>query len=519
MALFRHRGIEFSLWFGIGLIILLVLSIPLLSILFQVNTEIFSGFVKAASSDYTLNTAILLVGTALLATSIGVSMAWITTYFDFPLKKAINVLLMLPLAFPAYIMAFTYKGMLGLFGSLHSLAGIYVEIDNLVGAIFVFSLSLYPYVYLAAKVSFSLSSARYFQAAQSLGSTKLSGFLRVVLPMSWPAIFGGMLLVIMEVLNNYGAVQYFGIPTFTTEIVRLWNPIDNQGVTNIAGMLVLWVVILLGLERLVRGKAGFQESNVQVMPSAGVYSKNAWWLALFCSVPILFGFLIPSVQLFVWTFGKWTAFFDVEMLTVLQTTFVVGLGSAMLISIIALLIRFLQEIAVYHKIMAFLSKTVQLGYSIPGALLGIGMLSMIFWLNQYFVLALTASLFTLVLAYMVRFYGVAMSSLHGGFEKLGSNISRASLSLGKSIFPTFRMNAFILKRAVLAAVVLVFVDVIKELPLTMMFQRFNFETLAVRAYKLMITDGAIYDAALPSLLIVAISAVPVLFMNKIIDLK
>jgi len=515
MGILKQRGIEDTVW-KVGLILLLsLISLPVLSILFQTNTEFFSSLFSALTEEYTLNTIFLMIGTGLLTVVIGVFTAWVVSTYHFPYSSFFSWALVLPLAFPAYILAYTYKGIFGLFGTLHAMTGSYFEIDNIWGLLVVLSVSLYPYVYITSRVSFSLSSKQYLLSAASLGSGEMRTFFKVALPLSWPAIFGGLLLVLMEVLNNYGAVHYFGVSTFTTEIIRVWNPMDGSSIHNIAAILIVFILLFLFLERRIRKGASFEEKTSNFTDTPLLTSNRPYVITMLCAIPLFIGFIFPLVQLLFWSMKDWRVLFESEMLEIITTTFSIGFGSALIAAIIAFTVKYYMQNGSGSKVISVLNQMAKLGYTVPGALLGVGLLSVIFYINKYISFSLTSSLSILILAYVVRFYSVSMSSIHGGFEKIPQNMALASFSLGKGLGRTMTtVHSKLLRNAFIASVVLVFVDVIKELPLTMMFQRFNFQTLAVKAFKLMETDGAIYDAALPSLIIVLISVIPVYLMDR-----
>ncbi len=500
-----------------GVVILLILiSLPILAILFQVRSSVFADLYFSLGKDYTSNTLLLIVLTSVFALLFAVPTAWLTASFKFPLLRQFSFLLILPLSIPSYILAYTYKGMLGLFGTSHSLFGTYFEVDNIFFLAIVMALSLYPYIYLTTRVSFALSSSSYIQSAKSLGSSSMKIFFRIALPLAWPAIFAGLLLVIMEVINNYGAVHYYGVKTFTTEIVRLWNPMDASPIRNIATMLIGIVVLIYVIERRVRKRASFSDlKDNREKEKSSLTAGQSLLAIIICLIPILFGFILPLIQLATWASGKWALLYESDLPDVITTTFIIGLSAAILSAIIALLVRYYLQQGLRTRWISNLSRFATLGYAIPGALLGVGMLDLLYFGNQIFGIALTSSIFVLIFAYIVRFFSVSYGSIGSGFEKVVKNVGWASFSLGGGFSKTlFKIHGPLLSKTILAACVLVFVDVIKELPLTMMFQSFNFQTLAVKAFMLMETDGAVYDASFPSLLIVLISIIPVYFVNR-----
>ena len=509
--------VEQATWKIGSLTILVLLSLPVISILSNINRDFFKDILNALTQSYTLNTAILMLGVGLLSLIMGVSTAWLCSRYKFPFSSFFNWALILPLAVPSYIMAYTYKGMFGLFGTSHALFNFYIEIDNIWALCFIMAISLYPYVYLTSRVSFMLSSNRFIESSFSLGKNIFTTFLKIVLPLSWPAIFGGLVLVLMEVVNNYGAVQYFGIQTFTTEIVRKWNPLNSNSIQSVASILILFVAIFYFIEKSIRKGAGFAEKIGKSKETSYLVlsGKNRAMAFLLCLVVFCFAFLLPVGQLLYWSLGKWNSLFTGDLAKTILVTFIIGISAALLSTLVALFIRYFIHHGRKIKVLIWLNSIPSLGYSVPGALLGVGILSFLMYLSRAFNINLTSSIGILIFAYLVRFYSVSMGTLNGGFEKIQKNLGHASFSLGKSFSGTLTHIHFpLLKNVLFASMILVFVDVVKELPLTMMFQSFNFQTLAVKSYMMMETDGAVYNAALPSLLIVLISVVPVYFVNR-----
>jgi iron(III) transport system permease protein len=511
------RRLVSSGWFWMSLLVVVLISFPLLSILSGFSLDFFLQLPDFLSADYAVNTYSLVFLTAVFSLLFGVPSAWFVASSDFSGRKYMEWLLMLPLAIPSYIAAYTYKGILGPYGTIHSMLDVYMEVDELFWLSVIMASVLYPYVYIISRAVFYKHSARLQEASYSLGYNRTSTFFKVVLPLARPAIFSGMMLVIMEVINNYGAVSYYGITTFTTEILRLWNPLSMEPVMHIAGTLLMLVALLLWFEKLLRRKQKFygRTNDNTPLQRRKLKTKHACWAILACALPILLGFLIPVVQLFVWAQKTYADVLNAEFISLLYDTFITAFWAVLACVLVALLIRY-TLLLMPSRLMSFLSGLSVLGYSIPGAVVALAVLVPLSFLAKSYGLVLTGSFAVLIFAYVIRFQAVSYNTIDSGFEKMSPYLNDAARSLGNS--PAQSLRKVIIpqiKTSLLSAVILIFVDVSKELPLTMMFQSFNFETLAVRSFILMETDGAVYDSAVPALIIVLIGLIPILFLNKL----
>lgn len=512
-------GRRLNRWQVTVVVLLVLLALPVISILLSLAPASLLEIPTHLLSEYSLNTLWLALGTGVVSLLIGVPTAWYTATYNFPGRKVFSWALTLPLAIPAYIMAFIYKGIFDPFGTLHRWFGVHAGIDNIAVLSLLMGLSLYPYVYVVSRATMMMGSASLMEAARALGAGKTKVFFEVILPVSRPAIFSGLLLVVMEVLNNYGAVSYFGIPTYTTEIIRLWNPMDIGPVFSISTLLILLVVVILLAERQSRRRARFNSRDLKKDGLTRTRLKGwaGFMATIVCLLPLVLGFVVPVTQLLGWAWNKLGLVLDSDILQALWTTFTVAGGAALIAAGMVLLINFVIR---YDRVkyLKNLGQLPALGYAVPGVLLGIGILLPMAYLNRWLAMSLTGSLYVLAYAYVVRFYAVAHQTIQSGFEKLSPNINEAAASLGRSKwFILTKVDLPLIKPAFWSAVILVFVDITKELPLTMMFQSFNFETLAVKTFKLIETDGALYDASVPALIIIALGLLPVLLVTKLIQ--
>ena len=489
---------------------------PIPYLLHYAQGDLIGGLWETLTSDYAQNTYQLMAFTAFWALLFAVPAAWVVSVYSFKGRSLLQRALYLPLAIPAYIIAYTYKGALGPYGTTHQLFGQFYEIDQLSYlAIFMASV-LYPYVYAVSRAVFEQQSITLIQASLNLGRSPTQTLLRVVLPLALPAILSSLTLVIMEVLSNYGAVKYFGIDTFTTEMIRWWSPVKYHRVISLA-FSVLIVVLLIFIIKRVVAKRGRSVDRYQKKASA--YKKPVKGAAqlicvALCLTPLLIGFIIPVCQLAAWSYQVGGEIWDDDLTRALLNTFKMASSAACLTVTVAVLLRYSSRV-VNRGWFSLLLQSSLIGYALPGVVIGIGILVPLAQINQRYGVLLTDAAWVLIWAYVIRFFAVSFHSIDGAFSKRSISSFQASRNMGQGYLMTlWRVELPQIKAGLVGAAIMVFVDVTKELPLTKLFQSFNFETLAIRSFELMETDGAVYDAALPSLMIIAVGLTPVLLLNK-----
>ncbi len=533
-----------SLWGSSILLTALLMALPILVIaafLFQPVNDNWRHLVDNLLAGYVANSLLLLLGVSAGVLSIGVITAWLTSMCQFPGRRLLSWALLLPMAFPAYIIAYTYTGMLDFEGPLQTQLrnwfdwgyGDYwfPEVRSLGGAALMLSLVLYPYVYMMARAAFLEQSLCVLEVSRTLGNTPLAGFMRVALPLARPAIVTGLSLALMETLADYGTVQYFGISTFTTGIFRIWYGMGDSGTAaQLAAMLLAFVFALILLERWSRQRARFHHTSNKY---SGIHryqlkGGKAWLALVACALPLLFGFALPALQLLQWTL------FSAE--DKLDSSFaLLALNSLMLASLTAVIAVALALLLAYGKRLhntALVNSSVRisaLGYAVPGTVIAVGVLLPLAWIDNTFDswmrstfqistgLLLSGTLFALVFAYTVRFLSVSIQAVESGLGKINHSLDDAGRSLGLSPMQVLkRIHLPMMKGTLLTALLLVFVDVLKELPATLILRPFNFNTLAVRAYE-MAADERLADAGAPALMIVLTGIIPVLILNRAIN--
>ena len=542
----RWRG-EFrgglTWWSASALVVVALTTLPLAVIMFGVlgrGSETWGHLVDTVLPVYVGNSAILMLGVGALSLAMGLAPAWLVTAYDFPGRRTFEWALVLPLAIPTYIIAYTYAGVLEYDNLLPStLSAVWPGMEvwrirsavmSREGAMVMMALVLYPYVYVIARASFLRQSSAVLEMARTLGRGPWDTFFRVALPMSRPAVAGGLTLVLMEVLNDYGAVKYFGVPTFTTGIFRAWFPLNDPiAAMRLSGILLLFVFTLIVFERMQRGRARFDDNARGYRPAVrrGLGGGGRWLAVGVCLLPLAFGFLVPVAQLAAWAGRAGAGAVDPRFLRLILNSFSLALAAALIAVLGALLIGYAARLNP-TPLLRLGSRVAVLGYSIPGAVVAVGVFLPFVWmdrrLNGFMTAAfdtptgllLSGTLAALIFAYVVRFLAVALNPIESGFKRLCGNLDDTSRSLGVPPLKTlWKVDLPLLRGTLISAALLVFVDVLKELPLTLILRPFNFDTLATRAFQLA-TNEQLARSAVPALLIIAVGLVPVIVLNKLI---
>lgn len=522
-------------WLAGGTLIALLLSLPLLIILGSLFTgaDAWSAIFETLQTDYITNTFKLIVGVGLLTLALGVPTAWCLANYRFPGSKFLQWGLILPLTIPSYILAIIYVGIFDFTGPVQSFARSTFEADtaqlfvidimNPTGLIIILSLALYPYVFVACRAAFSMQATNHLEAARTLGKSGWSVFSRVAVPMARPAIAGGLFLVLMEVLNDFGAAKYFTVNTFTTEIFRSWfSRLDGLSIAvKLSGLLLVIVLILILLERWQRGRAAFHSGRAQrPIKKVRVSGWQGGLMTFLCALPFLFGFAFPVMQLLYWcslSFGKMV---DAEFLSLLSSSCLLALVGAAGVVVFGLILAYIRRIS-KTWVSGIISQIAVVGYAIPGAIIAVGALILFGFIdglisgsdNTGFVL--TGTLFVLVFAYIVRFMAVGYNGLDAGFGKINHNLDEAARNLGKGPGVTlFKVHIPLLRQALVGAAIMVFVDILKELPLTLILRPFNFDTLATKTFELA-NDELVAQSAVPALFIILVGIIPIFLLHKL----
>ncbi len=522
----------------------ILLGLPVLVVygsLADPQIEIWHHLADTVLSDYVLNSIVLAVSVGLGSLIIGTLLAWVIVRYDFFARRILQWLVVLPLAMPAYIIAYTYTGMLDFAGPLQTwlreLFGWqygdywFPEIRSLGGAIVVMTLVLYPYVFMLARTAFSEQSRSLREASISMGVSGKQHFIKVAFPLARPALLTGAALAMMEAFADYGTVQYFGVNTFTTGIFRTWFGLGNQiAASQLAALLCTLVLILLMIEKWSRRQIRYYQPSQTKQNESRIVKTGFQSGALFvgCLIVPLLGFFLPVYQLLLWAIETSASRFSSDYLALLWNSFMLASIAAIVIVTLALLFAYGKRL-VKNPMMTAQVQVVSMGYAIPGTVIAVGVLIPFSWADRMINsftqayldwtpgLVLSGTLFALIFAYAVRFLAVALQNVESGLSRITPNMDNAGRSLGlKPGAVLTKIHLPILRASVLSAILLVFVDVLKELPATLILRPFNFDTLAVSAYQYA-SDERLVDAAMPALSIVFIGLAPVILLSMALD--
>lgn len=529
---FKHIQRDTNKWSIFLLTIILLVSLPILTILLKLFSgpgETWQHLVENLLPIYVKNSLFLILGCSLLTFFLGVSSAWVVSRYEIPFRKLFEWLLILPLAIPSYIMAYAYAGIFDYGGVIEKMIT-KIDVMNPFGLIFVLSFSLYPYVYVAARAFFYNQSYAFIEASKMLGVGELKAFFKLLLPMARPAIIGGLTLVIMEVLNDYGAAKYYGVNTFTTGIFRAWFSLEEpETAVYLAALLVLIIFGIILLEKWNRRRKGYFNAvkNHQKLKRVKPSSKLQFTYFSLVFIPVFFGLLLPVTQLLYWAFLTFSDVFTSAFLATALQSLYIALLTSLFTVVFALLLLYLAQ---WSRLQALkqVYKISVLGYAIPGAVIAVGILIPTLSLDKFLVnffkntleikigFILNGTIIALVYAYVVRFLAVAYNPIEATSLKIGKSLSEASKTLRKGNIETFlRVEFPLIRTAILSAFILVFVDVMKELPLTLILKPYDVNTLAVKAYEYA-SDELIAEASLPSIFIILTGVLPIIFLNKLI---
>ena len=507
--------------------------ILILSSLFYGYSENWFHLYNYVLSEYITNSIFLIIGVSFFVILIGVLSSWLVTYYDFIGKPFFEWALILPLAVPPYILAYTFTEIFDTYGSANMLLNnifllddkkvFFPNVRNIYGAIAVFSFTLYPYVYLVSRMAFINQSISIIEAGRVLGLSRVEAFFKLSIPLIRPAIFAGLALVIMETLSDFGAVEHFAIATFTTGIFRTWYGMyDLNTAMQLSSLLLIFVIIFLVIERISRKRASFASSNslYKKYNIIKLKSHNSFFAMLFCFTPIFMGFILPIAELLNWTINYKLDFFNKDFLESSFNSLLLAIIAALLCTTISFLINFSARFQ-SNKFLSFLSSTLMLGYAVPGLILAIGITQLLTSLDNFieffeFNFILTGSLIGLIIAYIIKSYALSNSAIESGFQRVSSSLDDVSKTLNISgIKLMYKIHMPLLKTGLLTSILLVGSEVIKELPATLILRPFNFETLAVSAYNYA-SEERMYEAAAPSIAIVIVGLLPIIILSRII---
>lgn len=520
-----------------------LVALPVLAVaanLFAGGTgETWGHLMATVLPEYVANSIWLCLGVGIGVASMGTGAAWLVALNDFPGRRIAEWALLLPMAMPAYVLAYTYTDFLQFVGPVQT--GLresfgwnkgdywFPDVRSLTGAIVLFSCVLYPYVYLLVRTAFLERAGGMIEAARALGLNPWQGFWRVSIPLARPAIAAGMALALMETLADYGTVAYFAVQTFTTGIYRAWFSLgDRVAAAQLAAALLGFVALLILLERISRGRARYHDSSGRRRATRQVL---VGWHALLaqigCAIPVVIGFVLPAallLRLAMGDVGVEGAGFMGRFLVLARNSFTLAALAAVLAALLALLLGFAARDG--RRLSTLASRIVGLGYAVPGSVIAVGVLIPVTRLDHWLAglwqqmtgvnpgLILTGGIAALVYAYLARFLAIALQTVDAGLARITPSMEAAAQSLGSSQGETLRrVHLPLMRGSLLTATLLVFVDVMKELPATLVMRPFNFDTLATQTYTLA-ADERLAEASSAALAIVAVGLLPIILLAR-----
>jgi len=526
-------------WVLLAIIFSLIVIIPIfviVSFVFTPQNDTWSHLTSTVLNSYIINSIKIAIYVFFTTVIIGTVTAWIVSVYNFPFRKYFEWLLILPLAIPSYALCYVYAEILGFNGYINTLLINVVSINtnllnfySIKGAIFVFTFSLYPYVYILARQAFKDQSASYLEIAQISGYSLFSIFYKTSIPLARPAIIGGATLVIMETLADYGVADYLGIDTFTKGIYRTWfNLGDISSAGKLSFLLLLTVFIIIFIEKFFRRGAKYNKNIRRDKPfiRKNLNSFYSFLMFFICLFPIIIGFIIPFIALLSWShigFNYW----DLNtFIKIILSSFSLAFFAAFICIIFAIIIVY--GLRINYKTVSPFARLASMGYSIPGAVAAIGILIPVIWLDnlidyvsvKFFGystgLLISGTWAALLFAYVVRFLALSIQSVENSFLRISNSLDYAAKVLGssgKDIIKNIHLKLNI--GGICFGILIVFVDVLKELPATMILRPYDLSTLAIRAHELAM-DERLYDASLPLVTIIIVCLLPLFIVNKVI---
>jgi iron(III) transport system permease protein len=522
----------------ISFLIALLTLVPLM-VMFSAWWEI-DATIWAHLSDYVLpnllsNTFFLMLGVSVGVLTLGISLAWCVAIYDFPLRKFFNWSLMLPLSIPAYVMAFSQQAQLSYSAPLPTFWREYLNflpplppLTGTLGVSIVLSLAFYPYVYLLAKQAFSNMGLRSIEVGQSLNLSVTASFWRVALPMARPWILGGLTLALMETLADFGTVSIFNYDTFTSAIYKSWFSLFSLNTAKqLAAILVLFIFVLISTEQHLIRHRRYHHRHLQHQFRQRLTGLRAGLVFVWASSVLCLAFIVPLAQLIFWAYATWDDFADSHLWSSLLQSFTLASFAAVLTVSLAFILVMLKQYRP-NAGTAFFTRLATMGYAIPGTVLAVGIFVPLAWMDHQILThatlffpnltiqnyALNGSIVALLLALATRFLAIAHTPKHNAIKRLSPHLGEAASLLGKSFKTQMRLIYFpLLKGSTATALIMVFVECLKEIPIVLMMRPYDWDILAVRIFNLT-TEGQWEAAAIPSLIIVCAGLLPVVWLSR-----
>ena len=514
--LFLQR--QFSFGRILPITIALLAAAPIITVLASVFGHANNLYLASASGlSYASGTLALCFIVGIGATILGGGGAALIALTDFPGRRFFSFALVLPFAIPSYIVAYTYTDLLSPLGPMAALP--LPEIRTLPGAAFILTLGVYPYVYLAMRAALAARSEAYIQAAKSLGASPIITIRRVILPLSRPALAGGLALALMETTADYGVADYFGVKTLSTGIFRTWYGLgDLTAASQLAAGLFMFAVLFVLMEQLSRH--GLQSESARAPRQSRrirLSSLHAVMAICFCSAPVLLGFVTPVLVLFA-TLPEASSIGAVRGLSeaIINTSMIALIGAGLTI-FLAIILAYTARHQAKDQLMAATIRIATLGYALPGAVIAIGILTVVNWTP--FLSTVSAGVFLLIYAYAARFLTAGYNSIAGGLTQIAPEMDAAAKTLGANPTRTaVSVHLPLSRNAIAAGALIIFIDIAKELPATLLLRPFDYETIATRVYRLA-SDERLADSSPAALVLVLIGSLAVILLETLAKQK
>ena len=531
---------KYNIWFFGSLIVASIVAMPIITVFFSFFSESSDYFYLLKNTflfEYIFNSVTILFFVIFFTLILGIFSAYFVSFYDFPLSKFFSWALILSFAVPGYIYAFSIIAFFENYGTAFSLLTFFFgennynpiipKIDGLTGAIISISFSLFPYVYVLTRASFYYQSNNYIEVGKNLGLSSTETFFRIVLPSARPAIIAGLALVSMECLSDFGTVSFFSVNTLTTGIYNSWLSFDDLNTANqISFILLIFILLLFSIEIYSRKEARYHQPGrgFKSITKIKLTGKNTIIPVFICSLIFLLGFIFPVSQMIYWTvkFPKYIQDIDIFKIN-LNTLTLVLLASAFIVTI-SLFINYGSRIS-KSKILNYLTTFSISGYAIPGVILAVAFITFFSNLSDFFTNnfdfksskgLFIGSIFGLLLAYFIRFFSLSFNGIKSSYEKINNSIDESAYLLGYSKINTFlKIHIPYLSTNIILIILLISLEVIKELPMTMILRPFNFETFATQAY-IYASQDLLEAAALPSLFLIFWSTILILLSSRYI---
>jgi iron(III) transport system permease protein len=527
-----------NIWYFSSLLISIVVAVPIIIIFssfFELTSEYSLILKETFLLDYIVNSLVLLIGVIIITSIIGIGCAYLISFYEFPGAKFFKWGLILSFAVPAYIYSYSLTAFFENYGTLYSILksifgegeyNMYIpKLDGIVGATIAISFSIFGYVYVLTRASFHYQSQNLIDLGKNLGFSKKKTFMKIILPAARPSIIAGLSLVAMETLSDFGSVSFFGVSTLTTGIYNAWITYDDLTLANqLSFYLLIFIFVLFILENISRQKAQYHspsKSGIRSKQKILLRGNKALLASSTCFLVFFISFIFPVSQMTYWTYLFPNHLLDLNLIQLITNTLLLVFLSCLLLIFLSFISNYGNRIT-KSKFLQYLTTFSICGYAMPGIILAVAYISFISFLDQNLFIDLNikslfiGSIFGLVLVYFVRFYSLANNGIKSGYLKINYSIDESAYLLGYSKVKTFKdIHLPFLKNSIFLVVILLSIEIVKELPITLIMRPFNFDTFATKAY-VYASQDLLEAAAAPAIFLILISSIFILLTSRYI---